>query len=529
MKIKLLFLFQIITSITLFHGCGTGNDSQGNKVTETYSVDICVYGGTSGGVIAAYAAKKEGKKVLLIEPTNRLGGLTSGGLGRTDLIRPEVINGLSKDFYDRIGRYYGKSETQYVFEPKAALQVFNDYIKEGQIDVQYNTRITGALKRGNTLKEITVENTKNGKTYKIKGKIFIDCSYEGDLMANAGISYTVGRESIEQYGESYNGVQMLTNHQFPDGIDPYKVKGDPSSGLLYGIMHGEMGEHGTGGKDVQAYNFRITLTNNPANMIEITKPENYDSTRYELMLRLFDVKPPKDLNSCFIWSEMPNNKTDINNRGGFSTDMIGANWEYPDGSYETREKIFKEHLDYTKGMLYFVGHDPRVPETLRNEMLQWGYPNDEYEDNDHFTPQLYIREARRMIGSMVMTQDYCEGKKVANDPIALGEYNMDSHNCGRYVVNGMVKNEGNVEIGLKEPYKISYRSITPKVEECKNVLVPFCLSASHIAFGSIRMEPIFMVLSEASAIAASIAIDNCGCCVQKVNYSDINEQMKKIR
>ena len=529
MKAKSLFICSLIASISLLQGCGTGNDSQGNKVKETYSVDVCVYGGTSGGVIAAYAAKREGKKVLLIDTTNRLGGLTSGGLGRTDLTRPEVISGLSKDFYERIAKYYGNSDIQYVFEPKVALKVFNDYIKEGQIEVLYNTRINSALKKGNTLKEITVENTKEGKTYKIKGKVFIDCSYEGDLMADAGISYTVGRESIDQYGESYNGVQMLTNHQFPDGIDPYKVKGDPSSGLLYGIMPGKIGEHGAGGKDVQAYNFRITLTNDPANMIEITKPENYDSTRYELMLRLFEVKPPKDLNSCFIWSEMPNHKTDINNRGGFSTDMIGANWEYPDGSYETREKIFKDHLDYTKGMLYFVGHDPRIPETLRNEMLQWGYPKDEYEDSDHFTPQLYIREARRMIGAMVMTQDYCQKKKVANDPVAIGEYTMDSHNCGRYVVNGMVKNEGNVEIGLKEPYNISYRAITPKEEECKNVLVPFCLSASHIAFGSIRMEPIFMVLSEASAIAASIAIDDCGCCVQKVKYSDINKKMEEIK
>lgn len=520
------FISALLAAFCLVPSCD--KEEKQNDAYTFESCDICVYGATSGGVIAAYTASKLGKKVILVEPGTRVGGLSSGGLGQTDIGSLKVIQGYSNDFYERIGKAYGSSEPKYQFEPHVAHDVFMSYINEESIHVWYRHRILSAEKDGSTVRNILLENTGNGKTARIKAKVFIDCSYEGDLMAKAGISYTVGREANSQYGETLNGVQMLSGHQFPDGVDPYVVKGDPSSGLLYGILPGNMGNKGDGDKSVQAYNFRITLTNKESNRIPITMPENYDPSKYELMLRLIEVAGYTNLNQLFIWSSMPGSKTDINNRNGFSTDMIGANWEYPDADYKTREKIFKEHLDYTKGMLYFVGHDERVPASIRNQMASWGYPRDEYEGFDNFTPQLYIRESRRMIGRMVMTQDYCALRKVANDPVGWAAYNMDSHNCGRYVVNGMVKNEGNVEVAPKGVYNISYRAITPKEEEADNVIVTFCLSASHIAFGSIRMEPVLMVLSENAAIAACDAIDKHKNKVQDVDALDVMNVFNKL-
>ena len=313
----------------------------------------------------------------------------------------------------------------------------------------------------------------------------------------------------------------MTGHQFPDGVDPYVEKGNPDSGLLWGVSDQKLLPDGSGDSLVQAYNYRICLTDSLENMIPITRPENYDSTRYELALRLIEAQPGKrKLNDYFIWSRMPGRKTDINNRGGFSTDMIGMNYNYPDAGYSEREEILKAHTDYTKGLLYFYGHDVRVPEELRNEMLLWGYPKDEYVTNGNWTPQLYIRESRRMIGEYVATQADCEGRGNVSDGVALAAYNMDSHNCQRIVVIkdgiAMVKNEGNVEIPGGYPYPVSYRCLTPKRSECTNLLVPVCLSASHIAYGSIRMEPVFMALGQACGVASALAADP-GCCVQDVD------------
>lgn len=517
-KIALITLIFFVIVSPLYSCKTEGVDYENRKIQ---NVDICIYGGTSGGVIAAYTASRLGKSVLLVEPTERIGGMTTGGLGQTDIGNKNVIKGYALDFYRRVGEEYGKKEPVFCFEPHVALDVFHQYVKEANLNILYDNHILSVTKSGNTLQNITLENVKSGGRTKVYAKEFIDCSYEGDLMAKANVSYTIGREPNSQYGETWNGVQMLNGHQFPDGVDPYVIKGDPSSGLLYGILPDTVGMTGSGDKHIQAYNFRITLTNDSTNRIPITPPKNYDPSKYELMIRLIDKAHYTNLNDLFIWSKIPNNKTDINNRNGFSTDMIGANWEYPDGSYEKRKQIFKDHLDYTLGMLYFVGHDLRIPESIRKEMEQWGYPKDEYKSTNHFTPQLYIREARRMIGRMVMTQNYCTKKEIANDPIGWGAYTMDSHNCGRYIVNRMVKNEGNVEIPISGIYNISYRAITPKENEASNLLVPVCLSASHIAYGSIRMEPVFMVLGETSAIASSLAIDKFLGCVQKVKSQDV--------
>jgi len=526
---KKLFLSFLILLIGLSE-CTALPMSKSIHTQKNNQADICIYGATSAGIIAAYTAFKEGKSVILIEPSERIGGLTAGGLGETDIGKIDIIRGLSLDFYQRVGHAYGKTGPVFQFEPKIALAVFQQYLKESNILVCQPFRLRKVNKKQNKICSITLENSQNTSFRRtVFAKVFLDCSYEGDLMARAGISYTVGRESNTQYGETFNGVQMLDKHQFPEGVDPYKIKGNPKSGLLYGICKNPIGHQGEADHHIQAYNFRITLTNNPKNRIEITKPENYDSSHYELLLRQKEKQPWQSCQDVFGWSLMPNNKTDLNNNGGLSTDMIGESWNYPEASYAKRDKIWKKHLDYTKGFLYFIGHDKRIPQNIRQEMLEWGYPNDEYTSNDHFTPKLYIREARRMIGRMVMTQAYCQGYKVAADPISWAAYTMDSHNAGRYVVNGMVKNEGDVQIPIPGPYNISYRCITPREEEACNLLVPVCLSASHIAYGSIRMEPVFMVLGETAALAACEAINHYQNCVQQVDSHIVMQQFEKLK
>ncbi|HET9826542.1 MAG TPA: FAD-dependent oxidoreductase [Chitinophagaceae bacterium] len=494
-----------------------------------FKYDVCVYGGTSAGVIAAYSVAKMGKSVILIEPGKHLGGLSSGGLGYTDIGNKYAITGLALDFYRRMGKRYGKFE-QWVFEPHVAEEIFDDYINRVKVKVLFGYRIARAEKDSGFITQIILENSLAPSRYSnkiISAKMFIDCSYEGDLMARAAVSYTVGREANNVYNETYNGVQLMDGHQFPDGVDPYKIAGDSTSGLLWGISKEKLAAPGSGDKKVQAYNFRICLTDDMQNMIPITRPNNYDSTRYELLLRLFDAQTGRRaLNDYCIISKMPNHKTDINNRGAFSTDMIGVNYNYPEADYSERKKIIKLHEEYTKGLLYFYGHDPRVPEQLKTEMLKYGYPKDEYKDNGHWSPQLYIRESRRLVGAYVMTQANCQGRAVVDDGIAMAAYTMDSHNCERVIVNGMVRNEGNVEIGGFGPYPISYRSIIPKASECKNLFVPVCLSASHIAYGSIRMEPVFMELGQAAAVAACVAT-SARQTVQQVDVRKIQTILKE--
>ena len=490
------------------------------------SYDICIYGGTSAGVIAAYTAAKLGKQVLLIEPGKNLGGMSSGGLGLTDIGNKYAISGLGLDFYRRIGKHYGKFE-QWVFEPHVAEQIFQDYIQRAKVEVLYQNRLIEVKKQGNQIKELVLESSEQaGKRTLVPAKMFIDCSYEGDLMAKAGVSYSVGREANSDYNETFNGVQLMDGHQLPEGIDPYRTPGDPTSGLLWGIGTGTLAAQGTGDKKVQAYNFRICLSSDPNNQLPITEPANYQPERYELLLRQMAKRTWKSLQDVFIWSGMPNQKTDINNRNGFSTDMIGMNWEYPDADYTKRAEIWNAHTDYTKGLLYFVGNDQRVPAHIRAEMKKWGYPKDEYVGNNHWSHQLYIREARRMVGALVMTQHHCQGREKVEDGIGMAAYTMDSHNCDRLVVNGEVKNEGNVEEGGFGPYPISYKAIVPKEEEAANLLVPVCLSATHIAYGSIRMEPVFMVLAQSASTAAVQAIDK-GQSLQRIDVKQLQATLKR--
>jgi hypothetical protein len=367
----------------------------------------------------------------------------------------------------------------------------------------------------------------NGQIY--RAKLFIDATYEGDLMAKAGVSFTVGREANAKYNETINGVRAMTpKHQFTVDVDPYVKPGDPNSGLLSFILPGDGGQPGEGDACIQAYNFRLCYTRIPANRLPLRKPKSYDPARYELLARYLKAlvaagrKP--QLNEFWnpIW--MPNGKTDINNNGGFSTDFIGANYDYPNGDYATRAKIWQAHEDYIRGFVYFFATSPRVPKNLRSEMQEWGPARDEFVATGGWPHQLYVREARRMISDYVMTEHNCRGTVAAEDPVSLAAYTMDSHNCQRLVKNGHVENEGDVQVGGFPPYPISYRSIVPKAAECENLLVPVCLSATHIAYGSIRMEPVFMILGESAATAAALALDG-QVSVQKVDYQKLRARL----
>ncbi|WP_207513913.1 FAD-dependent oxidoreductase [Longitalea luteola] len=509
--------------------------------------DVIVYGGTSAGITAAIQLSRAGKSVILIEPSKRIGGLTTGGLGATDIGNKAAIGGIAREFYRNIRKYYDnpahwkwqtraeyfkkekEEDAMWTFEPSAALKVYHEMLAPEKVKLIYGERLNraaGVVKKNQAIVSIQME---NGTVY--KGKMFIDATYEGDLMAAAGVSYTYGRESNQQYKETLNGVQAnrfnitlkehisrnAHYHNFVNGVDPYIVKGDRSSGLLTGINAGGPGIEGAADKKIQAYCFRMTLTDHPDNRIPFAKPDNYNERNYELLFRNYEAAPNGVIEDMYnygdklvpwINSKMPNRKTDINNQKGFSTNFIGQNYNYPEGSYEEREKIIQAHRQYQKGLMWTLANHPRIPEKVRKVVSQWGTCKDEYDNKDGWQDQLYIREARRMVSDYVMTQYHCEGLTVAEDAVGLAAYTMDSHNVQRYVdANGYVQNEGNVAAPVVAPFPISYRSIIPKKNECSNLLVPVCLSASHIAFGSIRMEPVFMVLGQSAAIAASLAID----------------------
>lgn len=481
--------------------------------------EVAVYGGTSGGVAAAVQAARMGKQVVLIEPGKHLGGLTTGGLGATDIGNKGAIGGIAREFYQRVGRHYGQDEA-WKFEPHVAEAIMDELAATPGVTVVRGQRLDldhGVKKTRSKIVSITME---SGQSY--AARVFIDASYEGDLMAKAGVSYHVGREANSVYDETLNGVQLgSTKHQFKKPVDPYISPGDPASGLLPGIHDGSPGKHGEGDRRVQAYNFRMCLTDDPANRLPFPKPPRYDPLRYELLRRYIEAGVFDALGSNL---PMPNHKTDTNNNGAFSTDNIGMNYDYPDGDYVTREKIFQEHVAYQQGMMWFLANDPRLPEKVRREVNRWGLCKDEFRDSGGWPHQLYIREARRMISDYVMTQHNCQGRRVAEDAIGLAAYGMDSHNTQRWVKDGHAINEGDVQVHGFTPYPIAYRSIVPKQSECENLLAPVCLAASHIAYGSIRMEPVFMVLGQSAATAACLAID-AGMPVQEVDTASLRERL----
>jgi len=482
--------------------------------------DVCIYGGTSAGVAAAVQVSRMGLKPVIVEFGSHLGGLTSGGLSATDIGNKMVIGGISREFYREFGRLYGSTEpdnSAWKLVPSVAEQIYEDWLQEAKVEVYRNQHLSEVEKQNG---KITSIKTDNGSVF--EAGMFIDATYEGDLMARAGVSYHVGREANSVYGETLNGIQFGSpTHRFNAWVDPYVIPGKPDSGLIAGVQDVEPGVQGQGDSCVQAYNFRICLTNSPRNRIPFPEPPNYDPNRFEILLRYIQagVWDALTLNKM-----MPDGKTDLNNFGAVSTDHIGANYEWPDGDYATRERIFQDHVNYNMGMLYFLANDERLPAHVRGETKQWGLAADEFISTGHWPHQLYVREARRMISDVVMTEHHCRHYVTVEDPVGYAAYNMDSHNARRLVLNGQCVNEGNVEVSPTGPYKISYRSIIPKGEECQNLLVPVCLSSSHIAFGSIRMEPVFMILGQSAATAAVLALER-QTAVQDLDYSVLRDRL----
>jgi len=508
--------------------------------------DLIVYGGTSGGVVAAVQGVNEHLRVVLVSPDKHLGGLTSSGLGWADVGNVATLGGLSKDFFHRVWLHYhdpaawvdgevparvpaqtpvGKDDAgqlMYVFEPHVAEAIFDRMIEENKIRV-VTGRLDlrgGVVRDGGRVKSLRLE---DGRT--ISGKVFIDATYEGDLMALAGVSFTVGREPASQYGEGLNGVQVALAklNQLPHGIDPYVRKGDPASGFLPGVNPPSSEPDGSGDKKIQAYCYRMCLTDDPRNRIAVPKPPGYREEDYELLFRAIEAG---QLGNFFKVSPVPNHKTDSNNEGGISTDFIGRNYDYPTADYTKREAIARAHADWQLGLIWSLQNSPRVPEEVRRKYAKWGLPKDEFADNGHWPYALYVREARRMIGDYVLTENILTGNNPVARPVAVGSYNMDSHNVQRLVgSDGFVHNEGDVQKPVKHPYAIDYGVLLPKRTECTNLLVPFCISATHIAFGSVRMESVFMALGQASADAAAIALKE-NIAVQDVPYPELQAKLK---
>ncbi len=514
-----------------------------------FDADVIIYGGTSAAVTAAVQARQMNKSVIVVSPDRHLGGLSSGGLGFTDTGDKSVIGGLSRDFYQRVWQHYnrpeawtwqkrsefgnrgqgtvamdGQERTMWIFEPHVAEQVFEDMIAEYEIRVirdEWLDRENGVQLEG---KRIVTFRTLSGRTY--KGRMFIDATYEGDLMAAAGVSYHVGREANSIYDEEWNGVQVgILHHGHHFGnmqISPYVVANDPTSGILPRITAQAPGRRGQGDDKLQAYCFRMCLTDHPENRLPFPRPEGYDPDQYTLLLRVLDAGWREVFHK---FDRIPNAKTDTNNHGPFSTDNIGMNYDYPEASYARRREIIAEHETYQKGLMYFLANDPRVPEDVRTAMGKWGLAKDEFTDNANWPHQLYIREARRMMGAYVVTEIDVLGKRLTEQSIGMGSYTMDSHNVQRYITPaGHVQNEGDIGVHPKQPYRIAYGAITPRKEECPNLLVPVCVSSSHIAFGSIRMEPVFMILGQSAATAACMAID-AEVPVQELPYPELRARL----
>lgn len=521
----------------------------GSLNADDLQADIIVYGDASGGVTAAVQATRMGKSAILVSQYGHLGGLTSSGLGWSDIGNDAILGGLSREFYHRLYLHYQKPEswnwqerksfankgqgvpalndkTQLAstFEPKVAEAVFDAMAEEagfrivkGRIDLA-----KGVIKDG---KRITAIRLEDGTI--LRGKMFIDASYEGDLLPLAGVSYMIGREANTTFGETGNGnTGVSPKNQLPNGIDPYVLKGDPTSGLLPTVNKELGGEKGEADHRLQAYCYRMCLTDHPDNRVTVEKPASYSEADYEILFRAIEVGQKGDF---YKLSPLPNRKTDSNNTGGISTDFIGMNygdnWNWATLNHTEREALAAKHRDWQLGLIWTLQNHPRVPETIRKAHAPWGLAKDEFPDNGNWPYNLYVREARRMHSDFVMTEAHCRNQSPIDDPVGMGAYALDSHNTQRVVSNGMVKNEGDIQAGLGgKPYGISYRALIPKANECENLLVPWALSSSHIAFGSIRMEPVFMVLSQSAATAASIAIDN-HTSVQKVPYEKLRERL----
>lgn len=493
------------------------------------SSDLVVYGGTASGVMTAYSGAREGLHVILLEPGTHLGGMVTGGLSATDLGHFQIIGGYARDFYLEAASHYGVRDllrrSNWLSEPHIDEAIFAEWLKKAGVEVHFKERLresNGVVKAGTHITGLTTE---DGKTW--RAKVFADCSYEGDLMAQAKVAYTVGRESTTVYGENLAGVRVETpKHQFLWKISPY----DDQHHLMPYVDPGPMGADGQGDKKVQAYNFRLILTNDPANRLPWTKPAGYDASQFALLARYLQqfqehMNRPPVLHDVMNPVAIPAHKADFNNNGPFSTDYIGKSWTYPDATYAVRKRIWEEHLLYTQSFLWFLSQDSQVPASLRAEVNTWGRAKDEFEDTDHWPNQLYIREGRRMVGEYAMHQADLQTDRTKPDSIGMGSYNSDSHNIQRVAMpGGSVRNEGDVQVSV-QPYEISFRAILPKTSETDNLLVPVCLSASHVAYSSVRMEPQYMIIGQAAGVAAAMAIKTHEP-VQKIDVAKLQKLLR---
>jgi FAD dependent oxidoreductase len=516
----------------------------------TSESEVVVYGGTSAGSIAAIQAARMGRRTTLVSFNTYVGGLTSGGLTASDLGKKETIGGAAREFYNRLG---GLTD----FSAVSAETLYQTMLREAGVTVLLDQPLESVEMRGNRIVSATFE---TGLT--VKGAMFIDATYEGDLMAAANVSYTVGREPRGTYGESLGGqwqtVSWKDVYQFCRlPVSPYVVADDPSSGLLPEISPHKAGAPGEGDQRVQAYNFRMILSDKEGR-IPFPKPKGYDPARYGLLARFLNFSPEVKWVLNYTTKPMEDGPVqmrngDSNNAGSFSSDLVDGSHRWPDGTfepvnfsemppprrglpvplrelYQLREGIFQDHLTYQQGLLYFLANDARVPAELRGRAAKFGLDPNEFKDTGHWPHQLYVREGRRMVSAYVMTQADCEHQRVAEDSVGLASYPMDSHFCQRVVTveNGKttVRNEGGFGHNCPGPYPVSYRSIVPKKAECENLLVPVSLSASHVAFGSIRMEPVFMILGQSAGTAAALAIEGKHA-VQDVPYGKLRELLLK--
>lgn len=509
---------QVLTAIgvgALTLGCSSPDDG-------ATAVDLVVYGGTPAGLAAAIQMRRMGGSVVVLVPDRHLGGMMTSGLGASDVGNPSAIGGIAAEFYQRVRAVYedpaagGGPPDDHRFEPHVAAEVFGAMLAEARVPVRLGAQLRAVRMRGDRIRSLE---TTDGRSF--AGAMFVDASYEGDLLARAGVSFSTGREDNAAFGETLNGVQHRDRHQFDRRVDPYVRAGQPSSGLLPGISAHVLPPNGTGDDSIQAYNFRLCLSQ-AEDRIRFDRPRSYEPARYELLLRYFEAGYRGPL---FTTVDMGNGKSDTNNHGAFSTDFIGASGGYATGSYAERASIVAEHRDYQEGFFWCLTHEPRVPEPVRRYVGSWGLAADEFTESGGWPPQLYVREARRMTSGYVMTEHDCTGEVQAADSIGLASYTMDSHNCRRLVVNGAVTNEGDVQERVWAPYPISYRAIVPLARECTNLLVPVALSATHIAYGSIRMEPVFMVLGQSAATAAFEAI-RTGTSVQQVAVPALQKRLR---
>lgn len=502
------------------------------------SYDLVVYGGTPAGLAAGIVGAREGLSVVVIEPTKWIGGMVTGGLSSTDTGRQDTIGGFAREFFTRAAAVKPETPLWYA-EPHVNLATFETMAREAGVTLVKEQTMASVVRQGGRITHVT---TRDGR--KFSGKVFVDATYEGDLLAASGSEWVLGRESQAQYGEPLAGIHpMKVRPHGPDvmstackcvgGTGPHYIHGTPCAipardekgELLFGVttLKGKPGEADT---LTQAYNFRVCVTQRPDIKLPFPKPEGYDARRYALLLRLIQSYPEVAFGRLVHLGRIAHGKADLNAQGLFSTDYPGGNMGYLEGDAITRERIWKDHVNYVQGFLWFLGNDERVPQKLRDETNSWGLCRDEFTDNGHWPYALYVREGRRMVGDFVLTQKDLQRQIFKPDTVAMGSFVIDCHIVQRIEAeDGTVVDEGSFQDAPAKPYQIPYRSIVPKRGTCGNLLVPVCLSASHIATCSLRMEPVYMALGHASGLAAAMAVKE-GKEVQEINVKTLQDRLR---